>query len=138
MSTKPPMKISEEADQKQLDMAKEQGNVYIQALRHMANEVADDGGEKPVGDYIVAYAIEDAEGMYWLQDGELQWQEPDANIHIEVSVRDASDHRFIPNLNIMVTLIDADGNDVGRHEQPFVWHPWLYHYGRNWQVEKSG
>ena len=27
---------------------------------------------------------------------------------------------------------------MGSHLQPFVWHPWLYHYGRNWQVAGEG
>jgi hypothetical protein len=27
---------------------------------------------------------------------------------------------------------------VGSHIQPFIWHPWLYHYGRNWQVPEAG
>jgi len=35
-------------------------------------------------------------------------------------------------------LIDPDGNEVGTHVQPFLWHPWLYHYGRNWTVPEEG
>jgi len=23
-------------------------------------------------------------------------------------------------------------------QQPFIWHPWLYHYGRNWKLPGSG
>ena len=135
---KPPMKVSEEADEKQLDMAREQGKAYSHALKHMAKDVADDGNEKAAGEYIVAYAIEKAEGLYRMQDGELQWGEPDGNVHVEVSVRDAADNRFIPGLTVHATLIDPDGNEVGTHHQHFLWHPWLYHYGRNWQLEKSG
>ncbi len=26
----------------------------------------------------------------------------------------------------------------GTHDQPFLWHRWLYHYGRNWQVPHDG
>lgn len=136
---KPPMEHSEEAEPNELDMARVQGEIYTRALEHMVNNVADDGGEVHAGDYIVAYAVEAAEGMYHMENGDLVMHEPDAeNIHIEVSVRDGADNRFIPNLNIRVTLIDPDGNEVGTHEQPFVWHPWLYHYGRNWQVAQSG
>jgi hypothetical protein len=77
--------------------------------------------------------------MYHMKNGELVWQEPNKeNIHIEVAVRDAADGRFIPNLNVHVRLIDSSGNDVGYHKQPFVWHPWLYHYGRNWLVSSDG
>ena len=28
--------------------------------------------------------------------------------------------------------------EIGTHHQPFVWHPWLYHYGRNWRVPGDG
>ena len=24
------------------------------------------------------------------------------------------------------------------HQQPFIWHPWVYHYGRNWRVAEEG
>lgn len=27
---------------------------------------------------------------------------------------------------------------MGTHAQPFLWHPWLFHYGRNWQVPGDG
>jgi hypothetical protein len=133
------MKVSDEATQEQLEMAKEQGRVLGKALDHMISQVADDGQETTVGPYRVGYAIEEAEGMYHWQDGELVWQEPEReNVHIEVSVRDAVDGRFIPNLNIHVRLIDSNKNDVGYHQQPFVWHPWLYHYGRNWHIPEEG
>ncbi len=39
---------------------------------------------------------------------------------------------------MFATLIDADGNIIATHPQPFLWHPWLYHYGRNWEVPGDG
>ncbi|HSO27358.1 MAG TPA: hypothetical protein VLS48_04765, partial [Anaerolineales bacterium] len=72
----PPMEKSDEAKYLELDMARAQGEKYVKALEHMANEVADDGGETRAGDYIIAYAIEGPEGMYHLEDGKLAWQEP--------------------------------------------------------------
>jgi uncharacterized protein involved in high-affinity Fe2+ transport len=133
------MKESDEAKPKELDMARSQGDTYVEALQHMVNEVADDGGETRAGDYIVAYAIEKAEVMYHMEGGRLALHEPsDKNIHIEVSVRDGADNRFVPNLDVEVTLIGPDGKEAGTHRQPFVWHPWLYHYGRNWKVAQSG
>ncbi len=58
------MQVSDEANQKQLDLARQQGQAYLKALNHMAHDVADTGGEKPAGDYVIAYAVEHAEGMY--------------------------------------------------------------------------
>lgn len=60
----PPMDpTSDEADPRQLELAREQGQAYRRALEHMASVVADDGGTQLAGDYLVGYAIEEAEGM---------------------------------------------------------------------------
>lgn len=137
-SSKPPMRSSDEANQEQLKLAREQGRAYQDALRNMTKKEAQ-GAEQHVGDYKVGYAVEEAEGMYELRDGTLQWSEPkDENLHVEIAVRDASDGRFIPGLAVQATLIGPDGKEVGTHEQPFLWHPWLYHYGRNWRVPGDG
>ena len=135
----PPMRESEEATSAQLELARRQGEAYEQALKTMATEVADTGDEARVGDYIVAVAIEGAEGMWRREDGELRWVEPtDENCHIEISVRDGADNRFIPGLDVEVTLSTDAGEQLGRYSLPFLWHPWLYHYGRNVHVPRAG
>lgn len=137
----PPTKPSDEADRKQLDMARAEGDAYQASLRYMAEEVADSGGTQRAGDYIVGYAQERAEGMYMLKsEGKLEWTEPDTeNCHIEISVSDAGDHRFIPYLKIKASLKPADGGrKIGPFEVPFLWHPGLYHYGRNIKVPGDG
>lgn len=133
------MQVSNEAERQQLDLAREQGDAFETALREMAEGVAHDGRTQSAGDYIVGYAVESAEGLYQMKNGELKWQEPtDENVHVEVVVQDGADRRFVPGLTIHATLIDPDGNEVGTYQQPFLWHPWLYHYGRNWHVSKDG
>jgi hypothetical protein len=137
---RPPMDPNtSEATAKQLDLACAQGEAYGRALQHMIAHVADDGGERPAGQYLIGYAVEKAEGMYIWDGAELGWHEPgDGNLHLEVSVRDASDGRFVPDVGVHATLIAPDGQEVGTHEQPLIWHPMLYHYGRNWQVPADG
>lgn len=136
----PPLVPSDEATSEELAIALHQGEIFGDALDHMLSEVAEIGEETHAGPYLVSYAIEDAEGMYMPgEDGELEWQETNGeNLHLEVSVRDATDGRFIPELIVHARLIDSEGNDVGMHRQPFIWHPWVYHYGRNWYVKESG
>lgn len=130
---------SNESSDEQLTLARDQGLAYGKALAEMATAEADDGSQVEAGDLLVAYAVEHAEGMYVWQDGRLKWEDPtDENAHIEVVVRDAYDGRFIPGLDVSVTLTAADGTEVGSHEHPFLWHPWLHHYGRNWTVPGSG
>jgi Fe2+ transport protein len=135
----PPMQSSDEADAHQLQLACEQGEALQHALEHMIEKVAHDGAETEAGEYRVGYAVENAEGMYHMRNGKLEWSEPEEeNVHVEVSVRDGADGRFVPGLTVHATLLDADGNNLGTHRQPFLWHPWLYHYGRNRKVPGDG
>ena len=134
----PPMKSSNESTQEQLQFAKQQGDALGKTLDYMTHKEAH-GAEVAAGEYLVAYAVENAEGMYRMSGGKLEWHNPQQeNAHIEVSVRDGADGRFVPALEVFVTLIDANGKEVGMHQQPFLWHPWLYHYGRNWIVPGDG
>ena len=130
---------SSEADAKQLDLARKQGEAYREALDHMAQNVAHDGGMHEAGQYLVGYAIEEAEGMYEWVDGKLEWRAPEEeNLHVEIAVCDASDGRLVPGLTVYATLVDPDGNEVGTYEHPLLWHPMIYHYGRNWTVPSDG
>jgi hypothetical protein len=133
------MQMSDEATAEELGLARAQGSALQRALEHMTRKVAHDGREIAAGEYRVAYAVEEAEGMYELRDGDLEWIEPEeANVHVEVAVRDAGDGRFVPGLKITATLLESSGRELGTHEQPFLWHPWLYHYGHNWTVPGDG
>lgn len=136
----PPMDPnSSEATQPQLDRAIAQGDAYGEALRYMTEEVAKDGGKQRVGDYLIGYAVEDAEGMYEFRAGTLTWQNPkDENVHLEIVVCDASDGRFIPAVQVTATLVTPSGEELGPYEQVLVWHPMLYHYARNWTVPEDG
>ena len=131
---------SDEVDQKQLELAERAGDAYQEALEYMANEVAHTGGKKEAGDYIVGFAQEEAEGMYALADeGEFEWRVPDdENCHIEVAVCDGEDGRFLPEVDVEVTVESEDGEEVGPFETPFLYHPGLFHYGRNVEIPGDG
>lgn len=135
----PPMKESNEATASQLELARLEGDATGRAVEEMITQVADDGAEVEAGEYYIAYALEKPEGLYHMKDGALEWQEPaDDGLHIEIAVRDRSDGRFVPGLSVYVTLLDSNDNIIETHEHPFVWHPWLYHYGRNWEIPGDG
>ena len=138
-SKEPPNRPSDEADEKQLEQAKAEGQAYVQSLDYMANEVADTGGKKRAGEYLVGFAQERAEGMYHLKNGGLEWVEPtDENCHIEIAVVDAVDNRFIPYLDIEVTVMNDSGDEVTTFSPQFLWHPGLYHYGKDIKVPGDG
>ena len=136
----PPSQVSDEADQNQLEMAKAEGDAYQKSLEYMVNDVADTGGKQRAGDYLVGFAQERAEGMYELRgEGQLEWVPAgDENCHLEVSVSDAADGRFVPYLKIHATLTPESGETVGPTDIPFLWHPGLYHYGKNLKVPGDG
>lgn len=134
-----PIVPSDEGDEKGLKLAREQGDALTKTLVHMTDEIATDGREVQVGEYLVAYAVEEAEGMYMPMNGTLEWVYPEKeNCHVEVSVRDAADGRFIPGLDVKVTVIGEDGREHGTQKLPLLWHPYLYHYGRNFRVPEDG
>jgi hypothetical protein len=129
---------SSESSDEEIKLAQKQGEALQEALHYMTRDESH-GQMKTVGDYIIAWANEKAEGLYVLRDGHLEWQEPkDENTHIEIAICSAAEGRFVPGLMVFATLLDQNGNLVGTHQQPFLWHPWLYHYGRNWQVPNEG
>lgn len=128
-----------EATAKQLELARAQGDAYGKALEYMTGTVAHGGGATEAGHYSIGYAVEEAEGMYEFHDGALTWVNPtEENVHIEVAVRDRADGRFVPAVKVFVTVIAPDGTEIGTEEQPLLWHPMIYHYGRNWTVPSDG
>jgi hypothetical protein len=132
-----PGRASEESTEEQLAVASEAGKAYADALRAMGDESGITA--QVLGDMEIGVAIENAEGMYHLEGARLVWRNPtDEDAHVEVAVADARDGRFIPGLNVIVTLIGPKGEDLGTELVPFLWHPWLHHYGRNWRVAGPG
>lgn len=134
-----PLVPSDEGDAKGLELGRAQGEALTRTLKHMTDEITHDGRETQHGEYLVAYAVEEAVGMYVPGDGGLEWRPPEnENAHVEIAVRDAADGRFIPGLKLEATLTAPDGSEVGTHELPLLWHSYLYHYGRNWRVQGDG
>ncbi|HUA46962.1 MAG TPA: hypothetical protein VMA77_17145 [Solirubrobacteraceae bacterium] len=130
---------TEERTQRDLHLARAQGDAYGEAFEHLRASIASDSGERYCGDYQIGYAVGPAEGAYEWSASELVWLEPrNENLHVAVTVRDAGDGRFVPGLRVLVTLIDPRGRALGTHEHPMLWHPMLHHYGSNWKISASG
>lgn len=133
----PPMAASNEAEPDQLEIARAQGGTYAQALEAMDEESG--AVTQWAGDYLVAFVQENAEGMYELADGQLVWREAaeEANVHLEIAVADAADGRFVPALDITLTVLEGE-RELFTTTMPFLWHPYLYHYGSNARVPGEG
>jgi uncharacterized protein involved in high-affinity Fe2+ transport len=92
------------------------------------------------GHYLIALVNEQAEGMCApSNDAALVWREaPEkANAHIELAVADAGDGRFLPGLTVDVTVLDGD-TELFTQRAPFLWHPFLFHYGFNAKLGGRG
>lgn len=124
-------------------LAKGIGAAYARTVQAMYAQ-ANDGRDKPVGDYAVVFAVEYAEA-YWRYNDKGKFlytlayeYSAETNAHVEVAVRDALTGRFMPELKVTASLYDGSGKSLGTMDEPFMWHPWLYHYGENWRVARSG
>ena len=126
-------------------LAQAQGDAFHQTTQAMYAQ-ANDGHDKPLGDYHVGYAIEYAEAYWYFPDStsrKLRYQthvESSAvsNGHVEITVLEARTGRFLPGLHITGTVLDEHNQPIATHDVPFMWHPWLYHYGENWRVRGTG
>jgi hypothetical protein len=134
------MRPSDEATREGLRLAREAGEAYQRMVSYFLENVADNGATMQVGDYRVGLALEGAEPLWYPQGDGLELAEPpqQANLHVEVVVTDKDDGRFIPELAVAVTLEAQDGSKVGTWDLPFLWHPTLYHYGRNVGIPHGG
>lgn len=123
----------------QLKFDPPQASAYQKALEYMIQKDAH-GAQKRIGRYIVGFAVE---RMEWAKEenssGQISWEDRQGeNVHVEVTIQDRTDGHFIPGLFVYATLIDETGKEVGTHKQPFLSHPWQFHYGRNWKIPGDG
>jgi hypothetical protein len=136
----PLMEPSAATTEEELRLAREQGEATRKAFVYFTSKHGGESREESVGDYVIGCVVGPAEGFYRRPESRLEWRAPEAgeNAHIDVSVRDGADGRFVPGLMVLATVIDGEGRELGTHRQPFVWHPWIYHYGRNWRLAGDG
>lgn len=124
---------------KKQEIALEQGKAFTKALNLMKK--IDSNVDAETEEYLLTLACEEAEGMYKVQpEGDLLWNIPKKgeNVHIEIVVRDKEDLRFIPQLSVYINVFDKNGNEVVSSELPFLWHPFLFHYGADVHLPEDG
>lgn len=123
-------------------LARAEGDALGRSLYEMIGGEAVNGTVMHLGDYLVAVGVEYSEGYWAMRKDDLHYfsafeQSAARNAHVEVGVMDGGTGRALPDLKVTATLI-RDGKPVGTMSQPFMWHPWLFHYGENWRIPRSG
>lgn len=137
-STMQSMQAGDETTEGRVKLSRQQFNACQKALEQMTQKEAH-GAQKRAGKYIVGFAIEQIDWASNHLAEQLAWEESqDENLHVEIVVQDGTDGHFIPGLAVHTTLVDENGNVIGTQKQPFLLHPWLFHYGRNWRVPREG
>lgn len=133
------MQVTDEASAEGLRLAREAGEAYQKMVHYFIEEIAHCGRVQDSGDFRVGVAVESAEPLWYPSGGQLVLGEPPvtANQHLEVVVTDAMDGRFVPQLAVAVTVL-RQGREIGTWDLPFLWHPTMYHYGRNVTITGSG
>jgi hypothetical protein len=115
---------------KQEELARKQGDALIASMNLHLEELVHT--VKKIDDYIVTVAFEGADGMYGVDEkGELEWNKPGkfGAMHAQIIIQDRDDKRFVPNLEISVRIFDNEGTVITESDAPFMWHPYVFHYG---------
>jgi len=118
-----------------VNLSRAEGGAIDHPLAELLRSVGTSGSQERSGDYRVAVIVRHGRGAWKSRNGKLGYEAPDANIgpvsHIDVIIRDAVTGRFIPGLKVRVTVLNARKREIDTYSLPFMWHPWLNHYGLN-------
>lgn len=130
--------IHSKKEHKKEDLVQQEGHAFQNSYDQLMHE--DPHAIIEVDNYIITASFEPAEGMYMIQsDLSLKWITPEKqdNQHMEVIVQDKDDRRFIPYLDVSLVLYSK--KEVVFHNQvPFIWHPFVFHYGINGSIPGEG
>ncbi|MHB8674472.1 MAG: hypothetical protein ACYDAK_12465 [Candidatus Limnocylindrales bacterium] len=132
-------RIDSREEQEQERLAAKQGEAYEASYAILMSE--DPHAMVEADDYRITASFEPAEGMYGPgPDGSLAWETPGEanNQHFEVIVRDRDDGRFLPGLDVRLRVFDAEERMVAETTVPFIWHPFVFHYGTNGRIPAEG
>jgi hypothetical protein len=124
-----------------LALSRKEGAAFASAIEAAIRRKGRSGYHQRAGDYDVALIVSPATGSWNMRDGKLVYLAPDSSAaihHIDVTIRDGATGRSVPGLNVRVTLLNSRKREAGTFVLPFMWHPWMNHYGANVAVPASG
>jgi len=102
-------------------------------------EVRAEGGETTSGPWRIAYIVEPAEGWFERTGGKDVWRAPAAGEthHIEIVPIEAATGRVVPEVPVILEVLDAEGDRVAR--KPLrLYHAEFFHYAQNFSIREAG
>lgn len=125
-----------------IDLARLEGDAVDRPLVAMLRGPEASGAQVRSGDYIVAAMLQPARGYWNTRGGKLNYSSPNNSVgpvaHLDVSIRDAVTGRFLPGLTVRATILNSRKKEIDTYAMPFMWHPWMNHYGLNVPSPGSG
>jgi uncharacterized protein involved in high-affinity Fe2+ transport len=123
-------------------LASHEGEVVDMQIARALHGGDERGAEVRKGDYRVAVVIQSVRGHWQMQHGTLSYIAADTSVgpaaHLDVSIRDAATGRLIPDIDVRATILNSKNKEIDTYTMPFMWHPWMNHYGLNVPVPGSG
>lgn len=107
--------------------------------RTIEEEVREEGGETRSGPWRIAYIVEPAEGWFERRGGRFEWRPPvrgETN-HIEILPIEAETGRIVPDVTVVLEVLDADGDRVARKPLSFHYAE-FFHYAENFALPGAG
>lgn len=125
-------------EKKQEEVSKKLGDLLLAA--QMAHIEDLPHSMKRIDDFIITVAVENSIGNYVKEGSELDWQDPEkyGMQHFEVIIIDRDDKKFVPYLDVKVRIFDNNHALVTETEAPFMWHPFVSHYGFDVSIPDDG
>ena len=112
----------------------------VKQYRTLAAEVADRGGSTSSGEWTVSYIVEAAEPWFEQHgDHDDAFREPKAGEthHIEIIPTETATGRIVPDVPIVLSVVDADGKVVERQKLAFYYST-FFHYASNFHLPHAG
>lgn len=141
MTTEPTstsMTAGNAADREQLDLARAQGDAYRQALEALPGKPG--VTKKRAGQHLIGFAQHEAEGLYGLAGRAVGLARTTTGGQRPLRDRGGRQRRraIRPGLEVTLTVLSNEGHELIRTALPFLWHPFLHHYGINAEVPGEG
>lgn len=127
----------------QLRLARAEGASVRRATDALLATARPSVGQRRAGNFEVAIAAGPPSSLWTVAGGALRYHAHPAtgganDVHLDVVVRDVRTGRFLPGLPVTATVLDARGRAAWSGALPFMWHPWLSHYGSNVRLRATG